>query len=325
MKWDIGGQPINNPNASNSFQMSGTTEAISPSTPAASSTGPASNDSLESAPSKDVSDSTPSVADPASAGDSAPVASPVAAVGPASKDKEDPPGSSSASSTASGATSDDYEIVSKDAVSAAATKPPATSSSTALKAPTLDIVIGGGKEEDLKESLEDCLLTSSPEEEEKKDPKAENDPVSQPDDEGEHTVFHKIVHCGSQPIQQPKNEENIQVLLYFSCLIALELSAFSYVLDHRFFCFLFKGQIRDANQHSADRVVTLSVPKSSEGWVHVRGDPPSPSVKPLKFPICRIIFFARGNADTSEAACFAFTCVHGETPEERHFITHIFR
>ncbi len=28
-----------------------------------------------------------------------------------------------------------------------------------------------------------------------------------------------------------------------------------------------------------------------------------------RFPVCRILFFARGNADSAEAACFAFTTV----------------
>ena len=212
---------------------------------------------------------------------------------------KDPLGSSSASSTASGATSEDYEIVNKDSAAATApsTPPPQPQPPTTLqeegdasapqitKTPQLDIVVGEGKEADLKENLEECLLTSSPE--------AEND--QDEDDSSEHTVFHKIIHCGSKPIQQPKNEEYIQ------------------------------GQIRDSNQRRLDRVVTLSVPKSSEGLVHVRSAEDEAKTLIQKFPICRIIFFARGNADTEEAACFAFTCVHGETSEERHFITHIFR
>jgi hypothetical protein len=51
--------------------------------------------------------------------------------------------------------------------------------------------------------------------------------------------------------------------------------------------------------------IKLRVPRTSDGWVYVcdtRG------VTLAKFPIYRIIFFARGNATSSEAACFAFTC-----------------
>ena len=51
--------------------------------------------------------------------------------------------------------------------------------------------------------------------------------------------------------------------------------------------------------------IRLLVPRTSDGWVYLC-DPNNVTV--AKFPIYRIIFFARGNATSSEAACFAFTC-----------------
>ena len=51
--------------------------------------------------------------------------------------------------------------------------------------------------------------------------------------------------------------------------------------------------------------IKLHVPRTSDGWVYVC-DINGATI--AKFPIYRIIFFARGNATSSEAACFAFTC-----------------
>ena len=51
--------------------------------------------------------------------------------------------------------------------------------------------------------------------------------------------------------------------------------------------------------------IRLLVPRTSDGWVYVCD---ANNVTVAKFPIYRIIFFARGNATSSEAACFAFTC-----------------
>ena len=59
------------------------------------------------------------------------------------------------------------------------------------------------------------------------------------------------------------------------------------------------------NIPSSSIEIKLRVPRTSDGWVYVcdaRG------VTLAKFPIYRIIFFARGNATSNEAACFAFTC-----------------
>lgn len=45
-----------------------------------------------------------------------------------------------------------------------------------------------------------------------------------------------------------------------------------------------------------------------------------------RFKINQIVFFARGDISTqAEAACFAFTCSHGKSPQEAIFQCHAFR
>lgn len=43
------------------------------------------------------------------------------------------------------------------------------------------------------------------------------------------------------------------------------------------------------------------------------------------FRIHRILFCARGPADSEERCCFAFTCSHGESVETAIFQCHVFR
>lgn len=75
--------------------------------------------------------------------------------------------------------------------------------------------------------------------------------------------------------------------------------------------------------------VSLSVPHTSDGEVVVREQRQRPSEvaapevqgaaaarrELARFPVYRILFFARGNVDGNEAACFAFTTVHGKEGE----------
>lgn len=49
------------------------------------------------------------------------------------------------------------------------------------------------------------------------------------------------------------------------------------------------------------------------------------STEMTRFKIHRILFCARGKADTSEACCFAFTSSHGDTQETAIFQCHVFR
>ena len=44
-----------------------------------------------------------------------------------------------------------------------------------------------------------------------------------------------------------------------------------------------------------------------------------------RFEVQRILFYARGVADSKEAGCFAFTWSHGDTQESAIFQCHVFR
>ena len=112
-------------------------------------------------------------------------------------------------------------------------------------------------------------------------------------EEKDHTMFHNIKYLSGVVIGQPKDEEVIQ------------------------------QQIKEANQKDRQagnekESSVLSVPRTSDGWVFLRGNRPSDQTQIQRFPICRIIFFARGNADSDEANCFAFTCVHTDVKGKNH-------
>lgn len=44
-----------------------------------------------------------------------------------------------------------------------------------------------------------------------------------------------------------------------------------------------------------------------------------------EYEIHRILYYAKGNAESNEAPCFAFTWSHGETQESAVFQCHVFR
>ncbi|KAK3719378.1 hypothetical protein RRG08_029534 [Elysia crispata] len=69
--------------------------------------------------------------------------------------------------------------------------------------------------------------------------------------------------------------------------------------------------------------VALSVPATSEGIVRLVD--PSNNTDIASFRIHRILFCARGPSDTMERQCFAFTCSHGDSPENSIFQCHVFR
>lgn len=168
--------------------------------------------------------------------------------------------------------------------------------------PELSIVVGEGKEKDLEQNIEECLMTTpSPTKDElpKSDaaaavastPTQEDEP-----DESGNTVFHNILYLGSRDIVDPKCEETIQ------------------------------SQIEEANRSGSGAMVavlaTISIPRASDGIVYVREASESSIMH--RFPVYQIIFFARGNADTEEASCWAFTTIVN-APNERRFVTHIFK
>ena len=170
--------------------------------------------------------------------------------------------------------------------------------------PELSIVVGEGKEKDLEQNIEECLMTTTPSpSKEEEPPKSDtgttaSTAIAQEDepDESGNTVFHNILYLGSRDIDDPKCEETIQ------------------------------SQIEEANRSGSGAVVsvlaTISIPRASDGIVYVREAAESGIMH--RFPVYQIIFFARGNADTEEASCFAFTTIVN-SPTERRFVTHIFK
>ena len=179
--------------------------------------------------------------------------------------------------------------------------------------PELSIVVGEGKEKDLEQNIEECLMTTPSPTKEGELPKSEvavdsstahesdvasastaTQEVDEPDESG-NTVFHNILYLGSRDILDPKCEETIQ------------------------------SQTADANRSGGGAIAvlaTISIPRASDGIVYVREA--AESVIMHRFPVYQIIFFARGNADTEEASCFAFTTIVN-APNERRFVTHIFK
>ena len=165
--------------------------------------------------------------------------------------------------------------------------------------PELSIVVGEGKEKDLEKNIEECLMTTpSPSKEEPPPQTAAVVATVQDDDEPDesgNTVFHNILYLGSGVIDDPKCEETIQ------------------------------SQIAESNRSGGGAIAvlaTISIPRASDGIVYVREAAGANIMHRL--PVFQIIFFARGNADTEEASCFAFTTIVN-SPNQRRFVTHIFK
>ena len=193
--------------------------------------------------------------------------------------------------------------------------------------PSLNIT-GNGNQMELQKTLEECvedndtLETSqcdknvpiSPEDGEinSNNMSLTNESSTVNDTENEnHTVFHNIKYLGAAVINDPKNERLIHSLMK-------ELN----VIDD--LCEEDQDEESDSiNPESSDggigHEVIVRVPKSADGSVFVRcysKDESNSNEGGIvgDFPIYRIIFFARGNAGTSEEACFAFTVAMPVTP-----------
>ncbi|XP_023018200.1 GTPase activating protein and centrosome-associated isoform X2 [Leptinotarsa decemlineata] len=111
----------------------------------------------------------------------------------------------------------------------------------------------------------------------------------------ECTIFSGVTYLGAATINAPKSEAEIQ------------------------------RNMAILNEQSIDQglKISVSVPSSSQGLV-VLYDANSHSVI-SRYEIHRILFYARGSIDTSEAGCFAFTWSHGDTQESAIFQCHVFR
>ena len=201
---------------------------------------------------------------------------------------------------------------------------PDTSVSHQPVSPSLNIV-GNGDQIELQKTLEECvqddlkLSDNVPINSEKNDETSSNnvsvvnETIMGDGTESEnHTVFDNIKYLGAAVINDPKNERLIHSLMK-------ELNVIDDLCD-------------DDQDDESDTVlpqspdsgaghdVTVRVPKSADGSVFVRCCNKNESQSNDEggivgdFPIYRIIFFARGNAGTTEEACFAFTVAIPVTP-----------
>ncbi|CAG9857075.1 unnamed protein product [Phyllotreta striolata] len=109
------------------------------------------------------------------------------------------------------------------------------------------------------------------------------------------TIFSGVTYLGAAAINAPKSEGEIQ------------------------------RNIAILNEQSVEQgiKVAISVPSCSQGLV-VLYDATTNSVI-SRYEIHRILFYARGPADSQEASCFAFTWSHGDTQESAIFQCHVFR
>ncbi|MPC09838.1 Rab GTPase-activating protein 1 [Portunus trituberculatus] len=115
------------------------------------------------------------------------------------------------------------------------------------------------------------------------------------DGSGDYTIFNRVTYLGAASINAPRSEGEIQRNM----------------------------AILNAQAQEQALEVSVSVPSNSEGYVIVYDA--NNSTEMTRFKIHRILFCARGKADTSEACCFAFTSSHGDTQETAIFQCHVFR
>ncbi len=156
-----------------------------------------------------------------------------------------------------------------------------------------------GDAEAVQESMSECL---NDEKKAEFDTSLVNENILE--DENNHTIFHNISYLGATRMDEPKNEQLIQgIIKQFNVLDDLQ---------------------GDAGEEKSSISVILAVPKSSDDQVVLR-DAGSKSLI-NQFEICRIIFFARGNAGTSDQSCFAFTCAHTDhVTQKTYFQCHVYR
>jgi hypothetical protein len=167
----------------------------------------------------------------------------------------------------------------------------------------MDVIEGGGKKighstfysclvEPGKDPLSVDLETSP---EEKRDAGKDDSNDDEEDVDQDCTIFAGVTYLGAAAINAPKSEAEIQ------------------------------RNMAILNEQSSEQgiKVSVSVPCSSQGFV-VLYDAVSNSVI-SRYEIHRILFYARGAIESTEAGCFAFTWSHGDTQESAIFQCHVFR
>ena len=126
------------------------------------------------------------------------------------------------------------------------------------------------------------------------------------------TLFNNIKYLGAAVINDPKNEQLIHSLMK-------ELN----IIDDLCGDNEDDGGETSTTNEGIGQEVSVRVPNNAEGNVLVRclnkdkDLENNDGVIVGDFPIYRIIFFARGNAGTTEEACFAFTVALPSTPSLR--------
>ncbi|KAJ3641745.1 hypothetical protein Zmor_028224 [Zophobas morio] len=138
-------------------------------------------------------------------------------------------------------------------------------------------------------------LDSSPEEKQDSVKQDSNEDEEVSDIDQDCTIFAGVTYLGAAAINAPKSEAEIQ------------------------------RNMAILNEQSSEQgiKVSVSVPCSSQGFV-VLYDAISNSVI-SRYEIHRILFYARGAIESTEAGCFAFTWSHGDTQESAIFQCHVFR
>ena len=199
--------------------------------------------------------------------------------------------------------------------------------SASSTSPSLNIV-GNGNQMELQKTLKECVEdnemqkelcdvnvpnTTDDVKENSSNISVVNETSVVEESEGENqTLFHDIKYLGAAVINDPKNERLIHSLMK-------ELN----VIDD--LCEDDQDEETDpvtppSSEATAGQKVTIRVPKSADGSVFVQCFNKNDSLTNEEggivgdFPIFRIIFFARGNAGTTEETCFAFTVAIPVTP-----------
>ena len=138
------------------------------------------------------------------------------------------------------------------------------------------LVVVGDNQEILEESLKECL------EEQGANTTINNENLVEDPD---HTIFYNVAYLGAVSVHNPKDEATIQ--------------------EHM-------SVMNQSGSSASPLWVTVSVPRSCNDSVVLRETTTRSRV--AQYRIHKIIFFARGQVDTPEKCCFAFTCALGDGP-----------
>ena len=131
-------------------------------------------------------------------------------------------------------------------------------------------------QETLEESLKECL------EEQGANTTINNENLLEDPD---HTIFYNVAYLGSVSVHNPKDEAAIHEQM---------------------------SVLNQSGSSVAPLWVTVSVPRSCNDSVVLRET--TTRTRVAQYRIHKIIFFARGQVDTQEKCCFAFTCAVGDGP-----------